>query len=84
MQVQIYFQFYVHINVELYVVTTAKKYFTEYNYGYVYITKHKYVIRRCCLLCETLVEHSTNFVEASQKRRSLIELSKYISDRSEA
>ena len=55
-------------NVELYVVISEKKYFTEYHHGYVIISKHRYIIRRYYLLCETLVEHPTSFVEASQKR----------------
>ena len=53
-------------NVELYVATSEKKYFTENDHGYVYITKHNYVIRRCCLLFETLVEHPTSGVSKNE------------------
>ena len=48
-----------------------KNYFTDYDYGYVYTTKYKYVIGRCCLLCETLVEQTTSFVEVIQKKARL-------------
>ena len=47
--------------------TSEKKYFIEYAHGYVYITKRRYVICGCFLLWERLVDHSTSFVEASQK-----------------
>ena len=56
-----------------------KKYFTEFEHGYVYITKHRYVIRRCCLLWKTLVEHPTS--GASEVRP--VGLNNNISDRSE-
>ena len=59
MHVQYSWYFYVYVDVELYVVISEKK-IIEYEHGYVYITKHKYFIRRCCLLCETLVEHPTS------------------------
>ena len=52
-------QIYVHINVELHVVISEKECFIEYEHGYVYITKRRYVIRIYYLLCETLVEHPT-------------------------
>ena len=55
---------------KIFVVISEKNYFTEYERGYVCITVHRYVIRKYYLLCETLVEHPTSFVEASQKRRS--------------
>ena len=58
-----------------------RKYFTENEHGFICITKHKYVIRRYYLLCETLVEHPTNFVEASRKKAKLEELSNNISER---
>ena len=51
----------------IFLLVLSKKDFTEYEHGYVYITKHRYVIRRYYLLCETLVELPTRFVEASRK-----------------
>ena len=55
--------------------------------GNVYTRFHAYIqrSRRFYVIvywfCETLVEHPTSFVEASQKRRRSIELSKIISKR---
>ena len=54
----IFYQFPVYVNVELYVVLSEKKCFTEYDHGYVYTTKHRYVIGRYYFLCETLVSKS--------------------------
>ena len=61
--VRFYSTFYVHINVEFYFIITEKKCITEYLHGYVYITKHRYVILRSCLLFEILVEQKKCFVE---------------------
>ena len=72
-------QFYVHKIVELCVVISEKKYFTEYAHDYVYVTKHRYFVRRYYLLCETLVEHPTS--EASKVRP--VGSNNIISDRSE-
>ena len=41
--------FYDYVNVDLYVVISEKKDFTEYERGYVYTTEQKYVIRKSCL-----------------------------------
>ena len=61
--------FYVHINVELYVVLSQKNFFTEYEHGYVHITKHRSGIRRYYLLCGTLVEHSTSGASKGEARK---------------
>ena len=53
-----------------------RKKFTQYDHEYVYITKHRYVIRRKYSLCKTFVEYPTSFVEAR-----LEELSNNISER---
>ena len=49
-------------------------------HGYVYITKHRYVIRRFCLICETLVEHPTS----GANKMKPVGSNNNISDRSEA
>ena len=42
---------------------------TEYEHGYVYITKHGYVLRRYFLLCETFDEHPTSGAMKGETRR---------------
>ena len=58
---------------EIYVVISEKKYFTEYYHNYEYNIKHRYVIRRYCSLCETLVE--------SKKAARLEQMSNNIGER---
>ena len=56
-------------NVELYVVISEKKIFTDYEHGQVYITKHRFVIRKNYLQCETLVEHRASGASKGDTRR---------------
>ena len=62
---------------DLYVVISEKKNFAENEHAYVYITKHRYVIHKYYLLCESLVEHPTSKVRPLGSNNN-------ISDRSEA
>ena len=42
---------------------------SEYEHGYVYITKHGYVLRRYYLLCQTFDEHPTSEARKGETRR---------------
>ena len=54
--------------VEFNVVISDNIFFTEYEHGQVYITKHRYVIPRYYLLCERLVEHRASGASKGETR----------------